>query len=174
LLRPRSEPKKHWPDHSLAEPSPVKQTKSQERDHSTTYSAGMIESWLVKWIAAEENLFVKEIDTSKSFLYYGMDSVKATVLAYELSEWLGHDFSPTVAQDFPTIERLAHYLSTVIAAEVADEQDSPTHPHNGEQQDNQEQPNHTQANRVMQQIDQLSDQEVDALLRRLLHSGEEP
>jgi acyl carrier protein len=58
------------------------------------------------------------VDSSRAFADYGLDSVKAVELAYELENWLGEhsgglrlDLGATIAWNFPTIDALARYLA---------------------------------------------------------------
>jgi acyl carrier protein len=42
---------------------------------------------------------------------YGLDSKDAINLSGDLEEWLGQSFSPSLIWKYPTIEKLALYLS---------------------------------------------------------------
>ncbi len=73
--------------------------------------AKSIQQWLVNWIIRELGLEAHEVDTQKSFYYYGLDSVKAVRLVNELENLLGRKLSPALALENPSIEGLTQYLS---------------------------------------------------------------
>jgi acyl carrier protein len=71
-----------------------------------------IKTWLVKWIADELGIEIDSIDTGKSCVQYGLDSVTALRLTDDLEVWLGQQLSPTLAWDYPSIKVLAQHLAT--------------------------------------------------------------
>lgn len=84
---------------------------------SVSKSEEEILDWLVNKLAALNSLEPEQIDTSKSFSYYGLDSVAAVGLAGELEEWLERKFSATLLFTLlfsrPSIANLANHLASV-------------------------------------------------------------
>ncbi|MCC5667833.1 AMP-binding protein [Nostoc sp. CHAB 5784] len=72
-----------------------------------------IQTWLITWLSQKLHISISEIDSTKAFADYGIDSVTAVELAQDLQEWLGisQRLEATIAWNFPTIEDLARYLS---------------------------------------------------------------
>lgn len=92
--------------------------KSPETDVasvSNRKSEEEILAWLVEKLAALNSLEPEQIDVSKSFSYYGLDSVAAVGLAGELEEWLEKKFSAsllfTLLFSRPSLADLAKHLS---------------------------------------------------------------
>ena len=118
--------------------------KSKEPDSRTSsHTAESIKTWLAKWIADDFKIAIDSIDTRKSFVYYGLDSVTAIGLTADLEVWLGRQLSSNLAWDYPSIETLAQHL--------AEEIDSQSHP---------------------LPLEHLSDEEVDSLLSQMLAAEE--
>ena len=80
--------------------------------------AASIETWIAKWIADKLKIAVDSIDTRKSLVYYGLDSVTAIGLSSDLEVWLGRQLSSTLAWDYPSIETLAQHLAEEIYVAV--------------------------------------------------------
>ena len=78
---------------------------------SYNHTVESIETWLVKWAADELGMESNSIDTGKSFVQYGLDSVTAIRLTGDLEDWLGQQLSPTLAWDYPSIKVLAQHLA---------------------------------------------------------------
>ncbi|MBA2747190.1 MAG: acyl carrier protein [Tatlockia sp.] len=72
-----------------------------------------IQTWLVNSLAAELKINPKEIDVKSSFSRYGLDSLAAVNLVSQLEEWLKIELPPTLPYEYPTIELLAEYLSSM-------------------------------------------------------------
>lgn len=72
----------------------------------------LIQNWVVSWLAIKLNIEATSIDTHKSFVDYGLDSLGAIELFQDLGNWLEHPLNPTLLWDFPTIESLTVYLSS--------------------------------------------------------------
>ena len=66
------------------------------------------------------------LDPSTGFFQLGMDSLMSVTLQRNLSETLGEPLTPAVVFDYPTVEALTDYLTTVlpefadVAGDVAD------------------------------------------------------
>ncbi|MDJ0731757.1 MAG: acyl carrier protein [Crocosphaera sp.] len=110
-----------------------------------------IETWLINWTAEQLDLEKTEIDINQSFLNYDMNSVTVMMLVGDLEDWLGLSLSPTLAWDYPDIKTLAQYL-----AQEANKVESNGH----------KDINNTQ--QILNQLDDLSEEETDALLNQLL------
>ena len=142
------------PNQTTNLPAPVTSVKSSEPDSKTSiYTVKSIETRLAKWVADELGIAVDSIDTHKSFVYYGLDSVTAIGLAGDLEDWLGRQFSPTLAWDFPDIKTLAQHLAQESDVSLSAGKVAPA-----------EQP--------LAKLDLLSDQEVDSLLGEMLTQEE--
>jgi acyl carrier protein len=75
-------------------------------------SESSIQEWLVARIAAIAQLTPQEVDIDRPFAEFGMDSMQLFELSGDLQKFLGHDVSEIVAWDYPTIAKLAQYLSS--------------------------------------------------------------
>jgi acyl transferase domain-containing protein/acyl carrier protein len=76
-----------------------------------TYSADVIEKWLVDKLSDLLGVPPREIDIREPFASYGMGSTEAVSLSGELGDWLGQKVPADLAYEFPTIETLARHLS---------------------------------------------------------------
>jgi amino acid adenylation domain-containing protein len=76
-----------------------------------------IRGFLIRYVAQASGAAVDAIDTSQPIAYYGLGSVQAVKLAAEFQTWLGRPIAPTLAWDFPTIEKLSRHLSGLSEAE---------------------------------------------------------
>ncbi len=136
--------------------------------------APSIETWLAKWIADELKIAVDSIDTRKSFVYYGLDSVTAIEFTSDLEVWLGRELSPTLAWDYPSIEILAQHLAEEIDVSVpagrpwAGREDG----HKDSQVNVIDLINQEKAEQPLVNLDLLSDEEVDSLLSQMLAAEE--
>ncbi len=77
-----------------------------------------IQTWLVNSLAAELEINPNEIDIKSSFNRYGLDSLAAVNLVSQLEEWLKIDLPPTLPYEYPTIELLAEFLSSMDETSV--------------------------------------------------------
>jgi acyl carrier protein len=110
-----------------------------------------IVAWLIDWIAKEMEMPTAEIDTGHSLLDYSMSSVTAMILVGDLEDWLDLTLSPTLVWDYTSIDAMTDHLleqvsegsSTVAAAPTKD------------------------VGQMLEDLDGLSDEEVDALLKQL-------
>ncbi len=116
-------------------------------------SQGTIETWLINWTAEQLDLEPTEIDIHQSFLSYDMNSVTAMMLVGDLEDWLGCRLSPTLAWDYPNIKTLAQYL----AQEAQSIQSSNSSEETG-----------SDVNQLIDNIDNLSEEDMDSLLSSLL------
>jgi acyl carrier protein len=120
-----------------------------------------ITEWLVQWIARELGLPPVEIETGKSLLNYSLSSVTAMMLVGDLEEWLGLTLPPTLVWDYPSIDAIAGYLIDQLSASATS-----TPLGNGAVMsiDRPDKPGAA----PMAPLDDMSDQEVTALLNQLI------
>ncbi|MGI8306505.1 FAD-dependent oxidoreductase [Saccharopolyspora hattusasensis] len=76
--------------------------------------------WLTRQLAAELGRPVAEIDPQAPLDDYGLDSLTATGLQAELSDWLGFRVPPTLLLEHPTLEAVARQLVMLMDGEHAD------------------------------------------------------
>lgn len=85
-----------------------------------------IQEWLISQIAELTEVPRSEIDVTKPFQYYGLNSAEAAMLSVDLEKWLRITVTPTIAWDYPTIEAAAGYLSDQTPAERPEQTDQDT------------------------------------------------
>jgi acyl-CoA synthetase (AMP-forming)/AMP-acid ligase II/acyl carrier protein len=71
-----------------------------------------IQDWIVARLATDLGVATSAIDPKEQLSAFQLDSLKAVTLSADLGDWLGLKLSPTLAWDYPTIERLARYLGS--------------------------------------------------------------
>jgi phthiocerol/phenolphthiocerol synthesis type-I polyketide synthase C len=81
---------------------------------------GEIAAWLISQLSHELGLSPTEIDISRPFAFYGLDSVRAIQLTTALEAWLGRTLPPTLAYEYPTIELLSQHLAGDAPAKLPD------------------------------------------------------
>lgn len=96
---------------SSAVASEVEASKPDSRISNHTTES--IKSWLAKWIADELGIEFDSIDTRKSFIQYGLDSVTAIRLVDDLEVWLRRQLSPNLAWEYPSIKAVAQHLANL-------------------------------------------------------------
>jgi acyl carrier protein len=74
-----------------------------------------IESWLTARVAALIRQSTAEIDVTRPFSTYALDSVDTVGLTADLEDWLGINLDPTLIWDYPSIRALARHLVSVEA-----------------------------------------------------------
>jgi acyl carrier protein len=124
-----------------------------------------IEEWLIQWIARELGMPPADIETSKSLLNYSLSSVTAMMLVGDLEERLSLTLPPTLVWDYPSIAAIAEYLMEQLGTPTAG-----LEPVNGEWAGghlNGRAGSGSEAERLAS-LDGLSDEEVDALLSRMM------
>lgn len=123
--------------------------------------------WLRSQLAQRLELDPQQIEPQKEFTDYGLNSLEAVSLSGELENFLGRRLPPTLLWDYPTLETLVEYLTT----------HSPSlpqkHPHLwGSQPPGVTPIDAQEAQHLLENIEQLSDAEIEALLERLLSQEE--
>ncbi len=73
-----------------------------------------IKSWLINQLADRLRIKLDEIDTTRSFVSYGLDSKDAVNLSGEIEDWLRCSFSPSLLWQYPTVDSLTHHLTKMI------------------------------------------------------------
>ncbi len=86
----------------------------QNKAVKTPPSPEEIQAWLVSYLANLLNVTNEEVDVKIPFERYGLDSSAAVGLTGDLEDWLGHEIEPTLLYDYPTIESLAKYVSSLL------------------------------------------------------------
>ncbi|ORW17621.1 beta-ketoacyl synthase [Mycobacterium nebraskense] len=74
-------------------------------------SAAELADWFVTQLSGELGVPATDIDPSRPFAYYGLDSVRAIRLTAALESWLGRELSPTLPYEYPTIDLLSRHLA---------------------------------------------------------------
>ena len=90
-------------------------------------TAEEIRAWLIQRVAAELKMQEHEVDPSRPFNDFGVDSLVGTALAKHLSDWLKVELQSTLLWEYPTIASLAEYLARLpssVRAPAADEIDT--------------------------------------------------
>ncbi len=76
-----------------------------------SFSYQQIKSWLYNWIEKKSGLQIHKIHPKESFLNFGLDSMLSVQLSSDLMNLTGHEYSPALAFDYPTIDKLASFVS---------------------------------------------------------------
>ncbi len=125
----------------------------------TIVSKAAISDWLVDWISKELEMPKSEIEADRSLLDYSLSSVTATILVGDLEDWLDLHLPPTLVWDYPSINAIADHLVLQAQEQAPDSGDASGSPAAEiETSDVQE---------VLANLDELSEQEIDALLAQL-------
>jgi acyl carrier protein len=104
-----------------------------------------------------------EIETDKSLLNYSLSSVTAMMLVGDLEEWLVLTLPPTLVWDYPSIDAIADYLIDQLGTPVAGS------PNRNGVAESADRPTTSGAGAApMPRLDEMSDQEVTALLNQLI------
>ncbi|WP_153009579.1 AMP-binding protein, partial [Mastigocoleus testarum] len=116
---------------------------NQEMLSSSHNSLEAIQNLLVVRIidylkANATHLNVDDIDIQKPLTTYGLDSLALIELSAQLENWLGFGLSPTTLYEYPTIKTLAEYLDSL------------------------------QNQKLEAKVEELSEQQIDSVLQKLL------
>ena len=76
-----------------------------------TKDRAAIERWIVEWIATTMQMAVDQIDPTRPFAQFGVDSVTAVDLARDLEDWLGIALPSNLVWSAPRISTLADKLA---------------------------------------------------------------
>lgn len=122
--------------------------------------ATTLQLWLVNQIAERLRIEPDEIDIQEDFADYGLNSIEAVNLSGDLENLLGRRLPPTILWDYPNIQELAQYLAQDTSQDTLCQSQRQT-------------VSPEEAQQLLNQLDQLSDAEVDALLHSLLSDEED-
>ncbi len=86
----------------------------QNKAVKTPPSPAEIQAWLVSYLANLLSVADEDVDVKIPFERYGLDSSAAVGLTGDLEDWLGHEIEPTLLYDYPTIESLVKYVSSLL------------------------------------------------------------
>jgi acyl carrier protein len=120
---------------------------------SETKTRDAVTAWLVDWIANELDMAKDEIDTDRSLLEYSLSSVTATILVGDLEDWLDLRLPPTLVWDYPSIDAMTAHLMS----QMGQEQTAAATEASADAED---------AASLLENLDNLSEEEIDALLAR--------
>jgi polyketide synthase 13 len=109
--------------------------------------------WITVWLAKNIELDKASIALDSTFVKLGVDSIHAMMLVGDLEEQLNTRLSPTLAWDHPTVQSLAAHL-VQNGSETTTKVNAVTDP--------------------LANIDQLTEQEIDALLESKRAKPETP
>ncbi|MGF1521109.1 MAG: AMP-binding protein [Leptolyngbyaceae cyanobacterium] len=91
----------------------------------TPQSPEQLQGWLTTWLAQQLQIPLVEVEVTRPFAEYGLDSVAAVELTEALQTELQQPLSPTLAYEYPTIEAVASYLGTQLESASPIAADSP-------------------------------------------------
>ena len=117
---------------------------------SSPISAQTLQQWLVSHIAESLDLDTEKIDVQADFTDYGLNSAEMINITGALETYLNRSLDPSMVLDYPNIASLSEYL---VQAALTPQKPSPSK-------------NDAQA--MLSNLDQMSDDEVDGLLESLL------
>jgi acyl carrier protein len=137
---------------------------TSELSYVTAISREDIHHWIVYMLSQSTGLDSQDIDVTLPCTAYGLDSLTGVTLVGDLELWLNVSLSPTLLWEMPSIDRLVQYL----ADELAVMSEAPVGAHEldpacasgiklGPEM----------ARRLLLQLEQLSDQDVEAMLNEL-------
>ena len=84
---------------------------SESLHSNSEYTIESILNWIEAWVAKKLKIDPHQIDPSKSFADYGIDSIMAVEFSQALGDWLEHPLEATILWNFSTIESLGQYLT---------------------------------------------------------------
>lgn len=120
--------------------------------------------WIINWLVEQLDLQADKIDLKESLLLYGMDSVNAIMLVGDLESQFQLRLPPTLVWDHPSVDALVKIVmssSTEQSLKPNLENKNQAANPNANPVDQQE------AAQLLENIDQLSEAEMDQLLKRL-------
>lgn len=81
------------------------------KERIPTFSNQQIKTWLYNWIEKKSGIPFHSINPKESFLNFGLDSMLSVQLSSDLSSLTGREFSPALAFDYPTVNKLSMFVS---------------------------------------------------------------
>lgn len=88
----------------------VSSSLNQSVNFEVIETSDLIKDWIANKFLLYCKVSIEDIDYSKPFSYYGLDSLKALTIIGELEEWLGIEIPSTLLWDYPTIDKAGDYL----------------------------------------------------------------
>jgi acyl-CoA synthetase (AMP-forming)/AMP-acid ligase II/acyl carrier protein len=151
-----------WPNsHNAVGAPPAAGAKVAVRDRQPVHLAGPVTSpeaiqhLLSTWLAQELQVPITEIDVTRPFAEYGLDSVAAIELTEALQAVVEQPLSPTLAYEYPTIEAVANFLGTNVAPTTGSQEAPP-----------QEATDEDDLAALMNELEDLSEADVETLLKQ--------
>jgi len=126
-----------------------------------------IQDWLVQQIAEILSTDQNQIDVREPFSSYGLSSRDAVLLSGDLEDWLDCRLSPTIVYEYPTIEALSIHLS-----QNGNESDVVEGISNRDNLETSSVETKT-LDETLSELEQLTDEEIEALLMEKLDKFEE-
>jgi acyl carrier protein len=124
-----------------------------------------VRAWLGRWLASELRLDADALEPARTFLSYGLNSVQAMMLIGDLEDALHLRLPPTLIWDHRSIGELAQHIVERASAQLDDTA-------NGVAARSQANAGSQAALQdpavLLEQLDQLSEADVDALLKDYL------
>lgn len=77
-------------------------------------SAESLRSWLVRRLAKQMSVDPSEIDPTRSFASYGLDSMVAVQVSGDLEKLVEQRLSPALLFEHPSIEELTQHLAAEL------------------------------------------------------------
>lgn len=114
-----------------------------------------IQQLLKTWLAQELNVSVTEIDVTRPFAEYGLDSVTAAELTDALQTAVDQPLSATLAYEYPTIEAVANFLGAEFAQPASKREAAPA-----------EEANEDDLAALMNELEDLSEADLEKLLEQ--------
>lgn len=95
----------------LKKPSSLKTSNKLFTEHSKNLlNINQIKSWILEWISKKTKIETYNIDSSKPFVYYGLDSVTGVMISQDLEDFIGQPLPTTLVWDYPSIDSLIEFL----------------------------------------------------------------
>ncbi len=146
--------------------SPYTPTASSISETSTMAAERreQIEYWVVNSLSECAGLDSQDIDIEQPCTAYGLDSLTGVTLVGDLEIWLNVSLSPTLLWDMPSIDQLVQYLVAALPATLDDA--------TGVNESTPEWATELSldpetARQLLPHLEQLSDQDVEAMLCQL-------
>jgi glycine/D-amino acid oxidase-like deaminating enzyme/acyl carrier protein len=95
----------------LASLSPSSGRAAPEPRVRVVRQAAEIRDWLVEHLARELRLPKERISPTAALESFGLDSVVASSLVGQFSDWLGFRITPAIIVEYPTVDAVAKHLS---------------------------------------------------------------
>lgn len=88
--------------------------RAPQDEHLARRSSHQIQAWIVSHMAALLDVREAQIDASRTFEQYGLDSIAAVALLSDLGVWLGKDLDTNLIDRDATIASLSTQLADLV------------------------------------------------------------